>query len=75
MEMPFIILLLGQRWKFVPKRFLSPPREFKKLYGNELRQTTLDNFFGISKNENVKVSKVEKKKKLIQLNIDAFFRK
>ena len=39
------IKFLGRRWKFVPKRFLSPPREFKRLYGNEMRQTTLENFF------------------------------
>ena len=52
----FYIKFVGKRWKFVPKRFLSPPREFKRLYGNELRQTTLENFFKNEKNNKNKWS-------------------
>ena len=66
---------IGCRWKFVPKRFVSPPREFKKLYGNELRQTTLENYFKLVKRNNIVVPGVVKKKRLVQLHIEKFFRK
>ena len=56
-------IIVGKRWKFVPKRYLSPPREFKKLYGTELRQTTMDNFVSVSKLV-FPIVNVEKKEKL-----------
>ena len=59
----FATIIIGKRWKFVAKRFLSPPREFKILYGKEVRQTTMDNFVSITRNV-FPVVNVEKKKQV-----------
>ncbi len=68
-----IIIIIGKRWKFVPKRFLSPPREFKYLYGSEVRQTTMENFFNVEKRVFPVVKVVKKEKIYIQSTIDKFF--
>ena len=47
----------------MPKRFLSPPREFKILYGKEVRQTTMDNFVSITRHV-FPIVKFEKKKRV-----------
>jgi hypothetical protein len=67
-------LLLGRHWKFVPKRFLSPPREFKILYGSELRQTTLENFFPVRQFVNPVIVSKKIKKKYVQSRIDEFLK-
>ena len=36
-------IVSGFSWKFVPSKYTRPPREFR-VYGNEIRQTVLDNF-------------------------------
>ncbi len=55
------------------KKFVSPPREFKRLYGNELRQSTLENFFQASKKKIVTVSEKAPKKNLVQTTLENFF--
>jgi hypothetical protein len=38
-----LLLFLGCQWKFVPRKFVRPPKEFL-IYGNEVRQTVLDHY-------------------------------
>jgi hypothetical protein len=59
----------------VERRFLSPPREFKTLYGAESRQTTLENFFVVRKFGNPIVKRFTKPKKYRQSNIMRYLRK
>jgi hypothetical protein len=40
--------LLGG-FKFVPRKFVCPPREFRLLYGKEIRQTIIESFFSVRK--------------------------
>ncbi len=42
-------MIVGKKLKFLPRRFISPPREFRFLYGREVRQTTIDSFFVVKK--------------------------
>ena len=66
--------ILGKHWKFVAKRFLSPPREFKMLYGSELRQTTMENFVTVSKFVYPVVKVIKKEKKFVQTSIVKFMK-
>jgi hypothetical protein len=67
------LIIVGKRWNFVPKRFRSPPREFKYLYGSEVRQTTMDNFVKITKRECPVVKREKKEKIYVQSNIKKYF--
>jgi hypothetical protein len=58
----------------VPKRFLSPPREFKKLYGAELRQTTMDNFVSFPKIVPSVIVVKERKKRFVQSCITKYLK-
>jgi hypothetical protein len=58
---------------FVPRRFLSPPREFKNLFGKELRQTRIDSYFVGKKMSSSRVSKAEFVRKLRQSRIESYF--
>ena len=42
------LLFAGRVWKFVPRKFIRPPKEFL-IYGNEVRQTVIDNFVSVEK--------------------------
>ena len=42
------LLFAGRVWKFVPRKFIRPPKEFL-IYGNEVRQTVMDNFVSVEK--------------------------
>jgi hypothetical protein len=53
---------------------LSPPREFKKLYGAEFRQTTMDNFVSVSKIVVPVVTLKKSEKKLVQSRITMFLK-
>jgi hypothetical protein len=33
------------KFKFVPSKFVRPPKEFRALYGANIRQTVLESFF------------------------------
>ena len=33
------------KFKFLPSKFVRPPREFRILYGPNVRQTMIDGFF------------------------------
>jgi len=59
---------------FVPRKFVSPPREFRFLYGPEIRQTVLDNFVVVAKEPTIQII-VKKKPKLVQRSISSFFPK
>ena len=59
--------------KFLPRRFVTPPLEWRHLYGRELRQTSLEAF--VVKTENVVFEKRERKKKVNQSVITRFFAK
>ena len=67
------LIIVGKRWNFVPKRFRSPPREFKYLYGSEVRQTMMDNFVKITKRECPVVKREKKEKIYVQSNIKKYF--
>ncbi len=68
-------VIVGKRWNFVPKRYRSPPREFKQLYGPEARQTTMDNFFKITKRV-IPVVKCAKKEKIyVQSSIKKYLKR
>ena len=41
----------GFAWSFVPRKFVRPPKEFL-IFGNEIRQTVLDNFVTVVKKGN-----------------------
>ena len=51
---------------------MSPPREFKMLYGPDIRQTTMDNFVSVSKFVFPVVNVKRKEKVLIQSSILKF---
>ncbi len=68
-----IEIIMGKHWKFVPKWFLSPPREFKYLYGSEVRQTTMENFINVEKRVFPVVKVVKKEKIYVQSTFDKFF--
>ncbi len=59
----------GVAWKFVPSKFTRPPKEFR-VYGNEVRQTVLDNFL-VPRNL---LKGKSKKKKIYQSRITQFFK-
>ena len=64
-----ILLFSGFSWKFVPSKYTRPPREFR-VYGNEIRQTVLDNYL-----VPIEIMKRDsKKKKLYQSKIKKFWR-
>ena len=58
-------------WKFVPSKFVRPPKEFR-IYGNTVRQTVLENFLIPIVMSDSKV--VVKKKKMYQPCITKFFK-
>ncbi len=64
-----VLFFSGVSWKFVPSKFRRPPKEFL-IYGNEIRQTTLDNF--LVPVENLK--KKSKGKRLYQSRITKYFK-
>jgi hypothetical protein len=64
------LLFSGVTWKFVPSKFTRPPKEFR-VYGNEIRQTVLDNFLVPQK---VLKGKEKKKKIIYQSRITQFFK-
>ena len=37
---------------FVPSKFIRPPKEFRSLYGPNIRQTRLESFFNVEKHNN-----------------------
>jgi hypothetical protein len=41
----FIFLYFVGKLKFVPSKFVRPPKEFRKLYGPNIRQTVIESFF------------------------------
>ena len=53
-------------WKFVPLKFVKPPKEFR-VYENEVRQTVLENFV-------VPMKTIVKKKNVYQSRITKFFK-
>jgi len=54
---------------------LSPPRDFLNLYGPEIRQTTMENFFVVTKKKICPPNNVTKSKKpLIQSSIVKFLK-
>ena len=58
--------------KFLPRRFVTPPLEWRHLYGREMRQTSLEGF--VVKSENVVFEKrAIRKKKLQQSSITRYF--
>ena len=70
LDKSIFIFVAGFSWKFVPSKFTRPPKEFR-IYGNETRQTLLDNFL-------VPIEEVRNKKKtskrLYQSRITKFFK-
>ena len=54
---------------------MSPPREFKTLYGNEARQTTMDNFVSVTKMVYPIVSVMKKNKVFVQPSILKFIKR
>jgi hypothetical protein len=66
---------LGKHWKFVERRFLSPPREFKTLYGPDYRQTTLENYFVVRRIVIPVVKRIKKEKIYRQSSIIRFMKK
>ncbi len=69
-----VYFVSGFSWKFVPSKFVPPPKEFR-IYGNEVRQTVLDNF--LVPIESLKGKKKKQKsssKKLLQSEITKFFK-
>jgi hypothetical protein len=57
--------------KFLPRRFVCPPLEWRHLYGKEMRQTSLENFLVKCKPVFVKKAK---KIGLKQTKISSFFK-
>ena len=47
-ETNFCLIFLGSI-RFVPSKFVRPPIEFRKLYGPNIRQTVLENFFVVNR--------------------------
>jgi hypothetical protein len=58
--------------KFLPRRFVSPPLEWRHMYGRAMRQTSLENF--LVKCNPIVLSKKEKTKVLKQTKISKFFK-
>jgi len=44
----FFIIVIG-KIKFLPSKFVRPPKEFRKLYGPNIRQTILESYFVVKK--------------------------
>ncbi len=67
------IFVLGKgKLKFLPRRFVTPPLEFRHLYGREMRQTSLEDL--LVKIEPKKTDYSKKKCiKLVQSRITRFF--
>jgi len=59
-------------WKFVPSKFVPPPKEFR-IYGNEMRQTVIDNFLVPIVNAEKRKNK-KRKTMLRQSRITTFFK-
>jgi hypothetical protein len=51
MLMSFYLFVLGTIL-FVPSKFVRPPKEFRTLYGPNIRQTRLESFFSVKKHKN-----------------------
>jgi hypothetical protein len=69
----FFNLFLGRsKHQFVPRRFVIPPKEFRILYGPEVRQTVLDHFL-VKISPRRQVGTVKKKPKKVQSLISSFF--
>lgn len=68
-----LFFVIGRKkLEFVPRRFVCPPREFRLLYGPELRQSTISNF--VVKVEKLKNSNpVIKKRSVVQSKISSYF--
>jgi|FrelakmetLWP11LW_1041352.scaffolds.fasta_scaffold27781_1 hypothetical protein len=68
-----ICFVLGRtKLQFVPRKFVCPPKEFRMLYGPEIRQTLLDNFVSNVSSRQQSVA-VKKKPKIVQSLISTFF--
>ncbi len=63
-----VLFVSGFSWKFVPSKFIRPPKEFR-VYGNEVRQTLMDNFLVPSE----KLKRKGKKKRMYQSRITKYF--
>ena len=63
-------LLAG--WKFVPSKFVPAPKEFR-IYGNEVRQTLIDNFVIPVSSRSLMKKKKKEKKVMYQSRITKYF--
>jgi hypothetical protein len=55
------------KFKFVPSKFVRPPREFRILYGPNVRQTRIDGFFAAGEiTTDVVTSRVIRKGKIVR---------
>jgi hypothetical protein len=63
------------KFKFVPLKFVRPPREFRILYGPNVRQTRIDGFFATGEiTTDVVTSRVVRKGKIVrQSKMQEFF--
>ena len=67
-------LFLG-KIKFLASKFVRPPKDFRQLYGPEIRQTVLDSYFLIKKAVVVKaVVPTSGPKTIRQTKINQFFK-
>lgn len=68
-----LLFLIGRtKLQFVPRRFVIPPKEFRCLYGPEIRQSLIDNFVvNVRGRKQVKIAK--KKTKIVQTIIPHYF--
>jgi hypothetical protein len=61
------LLNFAGKFKFVPSKFVCPPREFRILYGPNVRQTRIDGFFAAGEiTTDVVTSRVIRKGKIVR---------
>ncbi len=70
-------MFISGKFKFVPSKFIRPPREFRMLYGPNVRQTMIDGFFNAGELDNSKIFKPRIKKSGIsirQSKVEEYFK-
>ena len=55
-------IFISGNFKFVPSRFVRLPKEFRRLYGPNVRQTMIDGYFNKGKCKNLPTAKLLNRK-------------
>ena len=72
MTLAYLFVLGKPKLKFLPRRFVCPPKEFRYLYGREMRQTSLEAF--LVRSDMKKSLKTKKRvSKMVQSQKTKFF--